>query len=337
MVDDHPLEVADEEVAHDAEGQLGLLVDQRRRLGAGCAAADRRPELEQELQVALELLLGGALGRRADDEPTLWQLEPLADLLQALALVVLEAARDADPVAVRRVDDEPARQRDLGREPRALRPHRILDRLDEHLLTAGDQLLDALPVALALQLGHDDLVDVEESVALEPDVDERRLHAREDVVDHALVDVAGDRLALRPAEVDLCRLAVLQDGDRLLAHVDRDEDLLGDVGELDLRRRRARSPGRLLALALALLRGRLALRLLLLDARLLGGDRRGPFGLLLRSAAPAAAPAAPARRRSLSRLGGIPPSRLLLDGRFGSGCLLRRRLPSLLPAKPGHS
>ena len=121
------------------------------------------------------------------------QLEALADRLQALALVVLEPARDADPVAEGRVDEEAAGQRDLGREPGALRAHRVLDRLDEHLLAARDQLLDALAVALALQLGDDDLVHVEEPVALEADVDERRLHAREDVVDDALVDVAGDR------------------------------------------------------------------------------------------------------------------------------------------------
>jgi hypothetical protein len=40
---------------------------------------------------------------------------------------------------------------------------------------------------------RDDLVDVEEAVALEADVDERGLHPGEDVVDDALVDVADDR------------------------------------------------------------------------------------------------------------------------------------------------
>jgi hypothetical protein len=45
VIDDDPLEVADEEVADDAERQLRLLVDECRRLGAVGAAADRRPEL----------------------------------------------------------------------------------------------------------------------------------------------------------------------------------------------------------------------------------------------------------------------------------------------------
>src|SRR3712207_7164786 len=59
-----------------------------------------------------------------------------------------------------------------------------------------------------------------------------RLHTREDVVDHALVDVPGDRAAAGPLEVDLGGLMVLEDGDALLTHVDRDEDLLAHVGEL---------------------------------------------------------------------------------------------------------
>ena len=339
MVDDDALEVADEEVADDAQRQLGLLVDERGRVRPARAAADRRPELQQELEIAGELLLRGAFRGGADDQPALRQLEPLADLLQPLALVVLEPARDADPVPVRRVDEEAAGERDLRRQPRALRPHGILDRLDEDLLAAGDELLDALAVALSLELGDDDLVDVQEPVALEADVHERRLHAREHVVDDTLVDVPGNRAALGTAEIDLGGLAVFENGDRLLAHVDGDVDLLRDVRKGDPRRRRGRlACRRTLALAL---RRRLALRLRLAGLGLLGllgsrSRRRRGLGLLLRATAAAAASAAPAGRLSVSRLGGIPPSRLLLCGRLGSGCLFRRRLPALLPAKPGH-
>ena len=58
----------------------------------------------------------------------------LEDVLQPLALRVLEPPRDAEPLAVRDVDEEAAGQRDLGRQPRALRLHRILHRLDEDVL-----------------------------------------------------------------------------------------------------------------------------------------------------------------------------------------------------------
>ena len=206
----------------------------------------------RSLRSPVELLLGGALGRGADDQPALGQLEALADRLQPLALLVLEASRDADSVAVGGVDEEAAGQRDLGRQAGALRAHRILHGLDEHLLAAGDQLLDALAVALALQLGDDDLVDVEEAVAVEADVDERGLHAGEDVVDDALVDVARDRAVRRAAEVDLGDLPVLEDGNRLLEHLDGDQDLLLDVRDDDARGRGRLARRRALALALRL-------------------------------------------------------------------------------------
>ena len=76
-----------------------------------------------------------------------------------------------------------------------------------------------------LELGADDLVDVEEAVLLEADLDERGLHSGQDVVDAAEVDVAGDRATLRPLEIDLGGLVVLEDGDALLADVDGDEQL----------------------------------------------------------------------------------------------------------------
>src|SRR4029077_335736 len=98
----------------------------------------------------------------------------LEDRLQAVALVVLEAARDAEALAVRDVDDEAARQRDLGRKSRALCLHRILDRLNEDLLSPLDQVGDlARRFAAPLELGPDDLVDVQEAVLLEADLDER--------------------------------------------------------------------------------------------------------------------------------------------------------------------
>ena len=100
----------------------------------------------------------------------------------------------------------------------------------------------------ALELGHDDLVDVEEAVLLEADLDERCLHAGEHVVDDALIDVAGDRAPLGPLEVRLGDAVVFDHGDALFAHVDRDQ-------ELALGGRKRRSPGRGLAPCRPLLAG----------------------------------------------------------------------------------
>src|SRR5439155_12348422 len=106
-------------------------------------------------------------------------IEALEDVLETDALVVVETASDADTLALRDEDDETARERDLRREPCSLGLHRILDRLDKDLLAAAEQVLDPLAVPLALELGGDDLVDVEEAVLLEADLDERGLHPRE--------------------------------------------------------------------------------------------------------------------------------------------------------------
>ena len=53
-----------------------------------------------------------------------------------------------------------------------------------------------------------DLVDVQEPVAVEADVDERRLHARKHVVDDALVDVADDGPLSTALDVELRDLKV---------------------------------------------------------------------------------------------------------------------------------
>ena len=170
---------------------------------------------------------------------------------------------------MRDVDDEAAGERDLGRQACALRLHRVLDGLDEDRLAALDQVLDLAGAPAALELGADDLVDVEEAVLLEADLDERGLHARQDVVDGAEIDVAGDRAVLRPLEVDLGDDLVLEHGDALLARIDGDEQLA-----LRLRQGRAarcgaaRSPRPRLA--------RLALGLLLLALLAVAGRPRLP-------------------------------------------------------------
>ena len=77
-------------------------------------------------------------------------------------------------------------ERTPGCEPRTLGLHPVfLDGLDEDLLVALEQVVILWPAAAALELGRDDLVDVQERLLLEADLDERGLHAREDVVDDA--------------------------------------------------------------------------------------------------------------------------------------------------------
>src|SRR5437588_1431239 len=261
VVDVRLLEVAGEEVADDAQRQLGLLVDQLRRLRGLRLGLDRAPEPLQEDEVALDVLLGSAFGRGADDDAALLHVETLEDVLEAVALGVVEAARHAEALSLRDEDDEPAGQGDLRRQPSALGLHGVLDGLHEDRLAARDEVLDLAPVAL-LELRADDLVDVEEAVLLETDLDECGLHPGQDVVDASEVDVARDRAALRPLEVDLGDPLVQEDGDAALADVDGDEELPLGGGKRGAQLRLPAAPLRLVAASLLALRDLTPLRLL---------------------------------------------------------------------------
>ena len=202
------LEVLGEDVADDADREVGLLEDHVRRGRLGDALLEHLVELEEVLQLALEVLALGPLGRGADDRAAAAEVELLGLLAQALALLVLEPPRDADALAGRGVDHVAAGDRDLHREPRALGLERVLDDLDDDLLPRGQEVGDARAglAAAALDLldpRQHDLVDVQEAVLLEADVDERRLEPGQDVVDLALVDVADDRPRAAALEVDL--------------------------------------------------------------------------------------------------------------------------------------
>ena len=123
--------------------------------------------------------------------------------------------RHPDPAALRHVDQIAARDRELhgGLAPSSS----DLDDLDDDLLARLDQLVDA-PAAASASLGYGltawehDLVDVQEAVSLEADVDESGLHTGQDVVDLALVDVADDRAAATPLDVELGDLPLVARG-----------------------------------------------------------------------------------------------------------------------------
>ena len=134
VVDDRALEVLGEDVAHDADREVGLLEDQRGRRGLLDALLEHLVELEQVLQLALEVRALRAVGRGADDRAAAAEVELLGLLAQAVALLVLEPARDADALARRGVDHVAPGDGELHRQPRALGLQRVLDDLDDDLL-----------------------------------------------------------------------------------------------------------------------------------------------------------------------------------------------------------
>ncbi len=137
----------------------------------------------------------------------------LQNVLQPLALRVGQPAADAERLRVRHVDQEPARQADLLREPGALAADRVLGDLNDDVLPGLQDLLDAtwrLPVDLFV-VGH--LARVQDRVAPAADVDERGLHAGQDVLHLAQVDVADHRPGAGAGDVVLDQHAVLEHRD----------------------------------------------------------------------------------------------------------------------------
>ena len=137
-------------------------------------------------------------------------------------------ARHADVIDGRHEHQEPAGHGRVRRQPRALRPERLLGHLDDDLLPFLQQLFDfrlglffasplrsrgprrprspsaaaaTAPLRLAARVlvgfetvelleRGDDVRDVEEAVAFEAEVNERRLHAGEHFRHPALVEIA---------------------------------------------------------------------------------------------------------------------------------------------------
>ena len=158
-------------------------------------------------------------------------LEVLHERLQATALRVGEPPADAGDLRVRREDEEAARQRDLRGEPGALAADRVLRHLDQDRLAVLQHVLDPGRGALEILGRPVHLAGVQDGVATATDVDERRLHPREDVLDAAEVHVADHRPGAGTGDVVLDELARLQHRDLVALTVLRDHhQLVGDPG-----------------------------------------------------------------------------------------------------------
>ncbi len=110
------------------------------------------------------------------------------DLLEAPSLLIVrDLAGHANVLHSGHEDQITAGERAVRGDPRPLLPERLLQDLDEDLLSLAQSLLDgSAPRGLELLRGEQilgqvlvNVSGVQERIALETDVDERRLHARE--------------------------------------------------------------------------------------------------------------------------------------------------------------
>src|ERR1039458_4650524 len=131
-------------VAQDAFDEVEVVIDQGGRLGRVRARLDVGPEVEEEAEVAAQLLFAGALGGGAHDEAA-GSLAFFAeqDFLQAAAFGVgLDFARDAGVVDRGHEDQEAAGERDVRGDAGALLGDGLLGDLDQNLLPGLEQIAD---------------------------------------------------------------------------------------------------------------------------------------------------------------------------------------------------
>ena len=179
----------------------------------------------RRLRSRVDLLLGDVLGRGADDHAVAVELHLVEDPPQALALVVGQALGDAVGRGAGDEHDEAPGQRDLLGQPCALGPDRVLGDLADDRLPVLQDLLDPGLALLLDVLGVVlDVTPVEHRVLGRGDVDERRLHAGQDVLDPTDVDVPVDLADVvgRVRHLVLDQGPALQHGD--LGHAVGDTD-----------------------------------------------------------------------------------------------------------------
>ena len=228
-VDDQAVHFRVEMVPDRAGDQIALGVELHRGLGAVAAALDLVPQPGQVLQVALDLQLALADAFGADDEAAVFRrIKRIENLLEpATLLLVFDLSAHAPTVDAGHHHQHFAADARIARERRALGADAFLDHLDDDFIAPAQAALDGRAVAAGHLLAHVFLDvfalfsevfrlhvrDVQEPVAAEPEIDERRLDRRFDVGDFAFVDVADVRGRAGAFDVELFEMAVLDEGD----------------------------------------------------------------------------------------------------------------------------
>ena len=156
----------------------------------------------------------------------------LHGLTQSLALaLILDTRRDTDTTTARHEHHVSRRQRNEGRQPRALGTHRILDDLHDEIVTRIDESADVdifiargcrepsgptggsrrrHSLRIKMRFGAHDIVGVQKGRTSEPGIDECSLHAGQHSCHTAFVDIADEPAPTLAFDKQLLQHATLE-------------------------------------------------------------------------------------------------------------------------------
>ena len=193
LVDDDRPVLLVELLTDHADRHVGLAVQERRPVLLGGQRRDLVPLLEQPGHVTFDFLARHVLGGGPHDHAVVGGLHAVEDLAEPLAFLVRQPLGDAVGLGVGDEDHESTGEGDLLGQPGALVPDGVLGHLAEDQLLRLEDVLDA-GIGLDLEIvGVEvDVAAVQHRVLGCRDVDERRFHAGEHVLDPTEIDVAVD-------------------------------------------------------------------------------------------------------------------------------------------------
>ena len=216
------------QIAQHPHPQGQILVQQSLHLHRLDALRDGVPQLLQKQHVGAQSRLLRPLRRRAANEAAgvVLAQEILHDAAQPRPLrLAFDALRHPADFAIRHEHLIHGRNGDVRGQPRPLRAQRVFDDLHHQILALVESQLDLL-VAGAAEVAGVEVRHMQKRRALQADVHERRLHARQHPRHAALVNVADQPALAHPLDQNLLQHPVLDDGDAGLRRRHIDQDLV---------------------------------------------------------------------------------------------------------------
>ncbi len=216
-IDQNGFHVTRCQIAQHSQRQRQVLVYQLFYATVPAPLLNDTPEPDQVFEVGLQRITAGALGDRPHDRTALEAMflqQFLDDEAQTFALAFLvDARRNSHAGAPRQQDQVARRQRNKGRQPRALVAQRVLDDLHQQAIAFSYQfpyVPQFLYGGLSRFTVSRNVRRVQECRTIEADVHECCLHPGKHARHLPIVDIADQSAARGPFDEDFLQYPVFE-------------------------------------------------------------------------------------------------------------------------------